>query len=79
MGRAVTLYTTTWCGYCHRLKRQMDEVGIAYREIDVEAEPEYGARIVAATGGPRTVPTVEIGGRLLINPPIDEVSAAVES
>ena len=27
---AFTMYTTPWCGYCHRLKSQLDREGIAF-------------------------------------------------
>ncbi|RZL75570.1 MAG: glutaredoxin family protein, partial [Rhodococcus sp. (in: high G+C Gram-positive bacteria)] len=37
---ALTVYSTTWCGYCRRLKTQLDEAGIAYSEIDIEQNPE---------------------------------------
>ena len=72
----VTVYSTTYCGHCVRLKRQLEERGIAYRAIDVDLNPSYGERIVAATGGPRIVPTVEVGGTLLVNPSISEVVEA---
>ena len=75
----VTMYSTTWCGYCRRLKRQFDDAGIAYDEIDVD-EPEHrhlGDRIIEASGGYRIVPTVEVGGRLLVNPSLREVEAAL--
>ncbi len=73
----VTMYSTTWCGYCRRLKREFEEAGIPYREIDVDANEQYGERIVAATGGYRTVPTVEVGDRLLVNPTVREVQHAL--
>ena len=73
----ITMYSTTWCGYCRRLKRQLDEAGIEYREIDVDATPGYDERIIAASGGFRVVPTLEVGGRLLVNPTIREVEEAV--
>ena len=72
----MTMYTTSWCGHCRRLKRQMDEAGMAYREVDVETEPAAGARIERVTGGYRTVPTVEVSGRLLVNPTIGELLEA---
>jgi glutaredoxin-like protein len=75
----VTMYSTTWCGYCRRLKRQFEDAGIAYREIDVDREEHYGDRIVEKTGGFRVVPTIEIeGGDLLVNPSIKEVQKALE-
>lgn len=73
----ITMYSTPWCGYCRRLKRQFEEAGIAYREIDVDATPGYDERIIEASGGYRTVPTVEVGGRMLVNPTLKEVEEAL--
>lgn len=73
----VTMFSTTWCGYCRRLKRQMEDEGIAFREVDLDRDPSHDARIVKASGGYRTVPTLEIGRRLLVNPSIAEVRDAV--
>lgn len=75
----VTMFSTVWCGYCRRLKRQMDEAGISYREVDLDEDPTHGDRIIARTGGFRTVPTLDIGGELFVNPTIQEVRAALVS
>ncbi|NEE30011.1 NrdH-redoxin, partial [Streptomyces sp. SID7982] len=40
MAGTVTMYSTTWCGYCRRLKSQMDREGIAYNEVNIEHDPE---------------------------------------
>ena len=77
MKEPVTMYTTTWCGYCRRLKRQMEDEGIVFQEVDVDRNPQFGDRIIAATGGFRTVPTIEAGGSLLVNPTLREVRAAL--
>jgi mycoredoxin len=71
------MYSTEWCGYCRRLKRQLEEAGIAFEEIDIDVERQYEARIIAKTGGNRTVPTVQVGERLLVNPTIGEVTACL--
>ena len=44
MTGTVTMYTTPWCGYCHRLKGQMDREGITYDLVDIE---QHQSRIVA--------------------------------
>ena len=36
---AVTMYTTTWCGYCLRLKTVLKNEGIAFVEVDIELDP----------------------------------------
>jgi mycoredoxin len=75
----VTMYSTAWCGYCRRLKREMTQAGISFREIDLDSDPSYDDRIIAQTGGYRTVPTLEVQGRLLVNPSIREVQEALVS
>jgi mycoredoxin len=77
MSASVTMYTTPWCGYCRRLKRQMVDEGIHFREVDVDVHHDFDEQIMAATGGYRTVPTVEVGTRLLVNPTLREIRAAV--
>ena len=79
MAQSVKMYTTTWCGYCVRTKRYLDGKGVAYEEINIEQHPEFAERIEQATGGYRTVPTLEIDGRLMVNPSpreLDEVLSA---
>ena len=77
MTQTITMYSTPWCGYCRRLKRQLEDEGITFREIDVDANPGYDDRIVAASGGYRTVPTLEVGDRLLVNPTLRDVRQAL--
>jgi mycoredoxin len=73
----VTMYTTEWCGHCRRLKRQLNDAGIDVVEIDVDIHAEYDVRIREASGGYRTVPTVEVGAALLVNPTVLEVRDAL--
>ena len=75
MSDYVTVYTTSTCGPCRRLKRTLEEAGVTYREVDINTEPEIARKIEAATGGYRIVPTVHVGGRLLVNPPPGQVVA----
>jgi glutaredoxin len=52
------VYTTTWCGYCYRLKRQLDRAGIGVTEIDIEHNPSAAAVVERLNHGDQTVPTV---------------------
>jgi mycoredoxin len=71
----VTMYSTTWCGYCRRLKLQMDQAGIAYTEVDIERDPEAARFVEGVNGGNQTVPTVVFGdGTALTNPPFAVVA-----
>jgi mycoredoxin len=79
MTTPITVYSTTWCGHCKRLLRQLEDAEIAFRIVDIDDEPQHGDRIEAKTGGYRTVPTLEIGGELFVNPTIAEVQEALAS
>jgi mycoredoxin len=70
----LTLYSTSWCGYCRRLKRQLDQNGIAYVEVDIERTPNAADFVMSVNGGNRTVPTVHFpNGTALTNPSLAEV------
>lgn len=70
----VTMFTTTWCGYCRRLKSQMDSAGVSYTEVDVEQVPDAAALVEQVNGGNRTVPTLLFpDGTSATNPSLAEV------
>jgi mycoredoxin len=76
---AVTMYTTTWCGYCVRLKKLMQLEGIQYAEVDIETDAEAAEVVMQANGGNRTVPTLVFpDGSALTNPGIDQVKAQLD-
>jgi mycoredoxin len=75
---AVTVYSTVWCGYCRRLKSQLDREGIAYREVDIDHDPAAATLVMAVNEGRQTVPTVVFpDGSALTNPSVAEVKAAL--
>jgi len=72
----ITMYSTTWCGYCRRLKSQLDRAGIAYTEVDIEGQPEAAAFVMQVNDGNQTVPTVLFpDGTAATNPSLAEVKA----
>ena len=72
----VTMYSTQWCGYCHRLKSQMDREGIEYAVVDIERRPEAADIVAAHNGGNHTVPTlVYPDGSAQTNPTLRDVKA----
>ena len=74
VAETLTMYTTSWCGYCVRLKRLMDREGISYREVNIELDEDAAAFVMSVNGGNQTVPTVTFpNGAALTNPSIEDV------
>ena len=71
-----TMYTTPWCGYCHRLRGQLDREGIAYDVVDIEQVPSAADIVMSANNGNQTVPTLVYGdGTAHTNPSLAQVKA----
>lgn len=57
---AVTIYTTSWCGYCERARRLFTSKGVSFRDVDVEASPQNRAEMQQRSGR-TSVPQIFIG------------------
>ncbi|MCR6031516.1 mycoredoxin [Nocardioides sp. zg-579] len=74
MSGQFTMYTTPWCGYCHRLKSQLDREGITYDIVDIEQSPDAVQIVESANDGNQTVPTlVYADGTAQTNPSLAQV------
>jgi mycoredoxin len=72
----LTMYTTTWCGYCSRLKSQLQREGIEYAEVNIEEDEAAAELVMSVNGGNQTVPTLVFpSGVALTNPSLAEVKA----
>jgi mycoredoxin len=70
----ITMYSTTWCGYCRRLKTLLDREGIGYTEVNIEQDEDSAAYVMEVNGGNQTVPTVVFpDGSAATNPSLQEV------
>lgn len=70
----LTIYTATWCGPCQRLKARLTEQGVAYDEIDIEADDQDSSWLWATYEDNVIVPTVRFAdGTSLVNPPVAEI------
>lgn len=60
--RAVEIYTSPFCGYCHRAKQLLAHKGVAFAETDVSGDMARRSEMMVRAGGRRTVPQIFIGG-----------------
>lgn len=59
--KPVRLYTTPICPYCVRAKSLLTKKGVAFEEIDIFMDEAARAKMLADSGGARTVPQIFIG------------------
>jgi mycoredoxin len=70
------MYTTSWCGFCRNLKRQLNKAGIEVSEVDIERDQAAADYVMSVNGGNQTVPTILFpDGTTLVNPSAAQVQA----
>ena len=70
----VTMFSTSWCGYCARLKTQLDREGISFTEVDIEQDRASADFVMQVNRGNQTVPTLLFpDGSAATNPTVIEV------
>ena len=57
----VQVYTAAWCRDCRATKQFLDAHGIAYTEINVDADPAASAEVIRRVGK-RAIPQLVIDG-----------------
>ncbi len=78
MSQRFTMYSTPWCGYCHRLKGQLQREGISFDEVDIERDPDSVAVVQQVNHGNQTVPTLVFAdGTAMTNPSLAQVREKV--
>lgn len=74
----VTVYSTTWCGFCHQAKKYFDSIGVKYNDVNVE-EDQKAAEAMVQKSGQMGVPVIEIGKEIIVGfnkPKIDDALKA---
>ena len=75
----VKVYGTGWCEDTSATCHNLDSLGVQFEYVDVEADAKAQAWVKQQNGGKQKTPTVDINGRILIEPSereLEEASAA---
>lgn len=57
----IDIYTSPYCGFCHRAKTLLNEKKQSYNEIDIIVNPDQFNKMVLRSGGKTSVPQIFIG------------------
>ena len=63
------MYTTSWCGYCFRLKKVLKSEGIRFVEVDIEADPAAAEFVASVNGGNQDRPNAQVHRRVHADQP----------
>lgn len=75
---SVTVYSATWCAFCHAAKDYLDKLGVSYEDKDVEANPTNGQEAVEKSGQ-RGIPVLDIAGDIIIGFDRPRIDAALKA
>jgi glutaredoxin 3 len=73
----VTIYSATWCAFCHAAKQYLDKLGVKYTDKDVETDPAAGLDAVNKSGQ-RGIPVLDIGGTVIVGFDRPRIDAALK-
>jgi mycoredoxin len=80
MENAITVYGTSWCGDCIRVRRFLDENKIEYRWIDIDYDADAENFVLRTNHGFRSVPTIILAdGSTLVEPTTSQLKGLLES
>ena len=73
----ITLYSTTFCGWCDEAKDYLNSRGIAYEEINVSRDTAARAEVLRVSGQ-EYVPTIVVDGKVLANFDVEQLQEFLE-
>lgn len=74
---SITIYSATWCGFCHAAKAYLDKLGIKYQDLDVDSDPKYANESVEKSGQ-RGIPVIDVDGEIIIGFDKPKLDAALK-
>lgn len=74
---SVTIYSATWCAFCHATKDYLDKLGIAYTDRDVDHDMQAAVDAVDKSGQ-RGIPVIDIDGDIIVGFDRPRIDAALK-
>jgi glutaredoxin-like YruB-family protein len=78
MADTVTIYSASWCGFCHAAKQYLDKLGVKYDDKDVDHDAKALEDSVTKSGQ-RGIPVLDIGGDIIIGFDRPKIDASLKA
>ena len=77
---SIDFYGAAWCSDCRRSKKLMEELGVDFNYIDVEADESASEKVIAINNGMRSIPVIVFeDGTHLTEPSDPDLKAKLEA
>lgn len=74
----ITIYSTSWCGYCKMAMKYLGDKGIAYSDKNIETDEKAHAELMDKIKGDfRGVPVIDINGEIILGFDRPKIDAAL--
>jgi len=74
--KQVTIYSATWCAFCHMAKQYLDQRGVSYIDKDVDQSMD-NLRESVEKSGQRGIPVIDIDGQIIVGFDRPKIDAAL--
>ncbi len=77
----VTIYSTSWCGFCHSLEQYLEKKGVRFVTKDIEKDEAAYHELMDKIGGRdnfRGVPTSDVNGEIILGFDRPGIDAALD-
>jgi len=74
--KQVTIYSATWCAFCHMAKQYLDQRGVPYTDKDVDQSMD-NLRESVEKSGQRGIPVIDIDGQIIVGFDRPKIDAAL--
>ena len=75
---SVTVYSASWCAYCHAAKDYFDKIGVNYTDKDIESDAAFAEESVVKSGQ-RGIPVIDINGTIIVGFDRAKIDAVLKS
>jgi glutaredoxin-like YruB-family protein len=74
---SITIYSATWCAFCHAAKEYLDKKGFKYTDKDIESDPSFAEESVRKSGQ-TGIPVLDINGTIIVGFDRPKIDAALK-
>lgn len=74
----ITVYSATWCAFCHASKDYFDKLGVKYEDKDVEAT-QTNMQEALDKSGQTGIPVIDIKGTIIVGFDRPKIDAALKA